>query len=73
MVKLFSVYVPLPQKGERCGKRISMWDDDVIAAVCTTKEAAKAAARLLGDATETWEVPAVREEQRHDCYCGDDD
>ena len=70
---LFNVYVPLPQKGVRCGERISMWRDDVVAAVCTTKEAAKAAARLLGDATETWEVSPVREEERHECYCADDD
>ena len=70
--KLFSVYVPLPQKGKRCGERISMWRDDVVAAVCTTKEAAAAAKRLLGDATETWEHPAVREERRdHDCCCDD--
>jgi hypothetical protein len=73
MTKLWAVYVPLPKKGTRCGEKLSMWRDDVVAALCTSKKAAEAAARLLGDAKEIWEQPAVSEEPRHYCDCGDDD
>lgn len=74
MPKLWSVFVPLPQRGERCGERISMWRDDAVAARCTTRAAAEAAARLLGDAKEIHEHPAVRApEPDPGCYCGDDD
>lgn len=69
----YYAYAPLPQVGERCGQKRSMWRDDVVVAVGTTRAAAEAAARLIGDVTEIHEVSALPPHIPDNCYCGDDD